>query len=109
MCNYARFALLLLVVGWYASLVCCGMSRKCQERCDHVCLVRPRDPAGDWHQQPTSQAEAAPGHSGDGQPYKHQPISTKNVTHCKQSVILSYLRFVSYLLNIGLLFLSLII
>ena len=102
MCSFTKRALAFLVVGWYAGLVCCGMSRECQEWCDHVCPVRPGDPAGDWHQQPSSQAETASGYSGDGQLNKYQPVCTKNVAHRKHSVMTSRL-FCSYLPVVGLL------
>jgi len=54
-------------MAWNASMVRGRMPRQRQEWSNHVCSVGSRDPARDWHQQPTSPTEAASCHSGDGQ------------------------------------------
>lgn len=59
------FLFLCLALGWDACLVCGCLPSKRQEWCHHVSPVRHRDPAGDRHQQPSAQAEAAAGHPGD--------------------------------------------
>lgn len=63
--NGLTFLFLCLALGWDACLVCGCLPSKCQEWCHHVSPVRHRDPAGDRHQQPSAQAEAAAGHPGD--------------------------------------------
>lgn len=59
------FLFLCLALGWDACMVCGCLPSKRQEWRHHVGPVRHRDPAGDWHQQPPAQAEAAAGHPGD--------------------------------------------
>lgn len=61
-----KYSVLLTVVGWHASMVCRGLPCQCEERCHHVCAIRYRDPEGNWHQQPTAQAQAQTGHPGNG-------------------------------------------
>jgi len=57
------------VVGWHAGLVRSSMPRQCEVGSDHVGTVGPGDPARDWHLEPTSPPQAAPGHPGDGVPH----------------------------------------
>lgn len=61
-------------VGGYAGVVCGSLSCQREEWSHHVSSVRHRDPAGDWHQQPSAPTQTPLGHPGDGLP--HQPVST---------------------------------
>jgi len=68
-------------VGEHAGVVRGRMSRQRQERRNNVGAVGPGDTAGDRHQQPAAPAEAAAGHTGDGQP--HESVGAAHCPHCE--------------------------
>lgn len=51
------------------------MPRQRKERRNHGQSVRHRDSEGDWHQQPSAQAQAPLGHPGNGVP--HEPLGAR--------------------------------
>lgn len=67
-------ASLSVALGGDACLVCGSLSGQCQEWRHHVRPVGHRDPTGDRHQQCPAQAQAPPGHPGDGVP--DEPLSS---------------------------------
>lgn len=70
-----------VALGGDACLVCGGLPGQCQEWRHHVRLVGHGDPAGDRHQQCPAQAQAPPGHPGDG--VTDEPLSSTYLQDCE--------------------------